>query len=78
MPKPRPRIRVEIVEQLPGGVAFAAFESNGEVLYRFAEGHISDQARAEIELGVQHLIDTSWTQQWDGTAPVPSHLRSAS
>lgn len=78
MPEARPHIRVEIVEQLPGGVAVLPLESRGEVVYRFAAGHISEQARAELEAAAQHLINTSWAQNWGGTIPSPPHLRSAS
>lgn len=79
MPEAGQHIKVGIVQHLPGPDEFAIVERPGEVMYLFTKDWTpTEDSCQRMQEAIQHLIDTTWTQQWDGPDEGPSHLRSAS
>lgn len=79
MSEARPHLKVEVVDQLPGSDDFVILESRDQVVYRFTpEWRPTERTCQAMQESIQHLIDTTWTQQWDEPGSGPSHLRSVS
>jgi hypothetical protein len=71
-----PIARAELVDYpLPGGRAVIALEDDGEILFRFSTGHISEQGLRELTDLMQQEIDSgTWTQHWNDPGKPESPL----
>lgn len=67
-----PIARAELTDRLPGGRAVVRLEREGEIVLRFAEGHLSPQGRAELTELMQAGLDSgAWIQNWGGRTEPP-------
>jgi hypothetical protein len=81
-PTSRPsRAWFEIVpaELLPDGYSAVPLEWDGGMMWIIAEEHASQQAAAEVNQILEHILGEGlWRQEWDGHPwPPPSHLHAA-
>ncbi|MFE6689616.1 hypothetical protein ACFVFQ_24450 [Streptomyces sp. NPDC057743] len=69
-------MNITFVDELPGGRQVLPVECEGELVWFFARGAMTEEARDEMALYFRHLTDEGhWVQQWDGKRVPPQRRR---